>query len=71
MTKQKLEDRIAKLEEHIAHQAHMIDELSEQLAEQWKTVDTLQKKQEALIERFLALEEQSAEAPPITKPPHY
>ncbi|MEX3011029.1 SlyX family protein [Hoeflea sp. TYP-13] len=71
MTKENVEDRVAKLEEHIAHQAHTIDELSEQLAEQWKTVENLRSKQEKLIERFLALEEQSAEAPPITKPPHY
>ena len=71
MTKEKLEDRIARLEELAAHQANMIDELSEELAKQWKTVDMLRHKQEKLIERFLALEEQSAEAPPVTKPPHY
>ncbi|MCP4317411.1 MAG: hypothetical protein GY789_15700 [Hyphomicrobiales bacterium] len=71
MTKNDFEDRIAKLEEHIAHQAHTIDELSEQLAEQWKMVEKLQTKQEKLIERFLAFEAQSSEAPPITKPPHY
>jgi SlyX protein len=71
MTKNEYEDRIARLEEHVAHQAHTIDELSEQLAEQWKMVEKLQTKQEKLIERFLAFETQSAEAPPITKPPHY
>lgn len=65
------DDRIAALEEHIAHQAKTIDELSEQLAEQWKIVEKLQHKQEKLIERFLALEASSAEAIPITKPPHY
>ena len=63
--------RIAKLEEHVAHQALTIDELSEQLAEQWKIVEKLQDKQQKLIERFLALEAHATDAPPVTKPPHY
>lgn len=65
------DDRIAKLEEHTAHQARVIEELSEQLAEQWKIVEKLQSKQEKLIERFLALEAHSTDAPPESKPPHY
>ena len=63
--------RIAELESHAAHQARVIEELSEQLAEQWKIVEKLQNKQEKLIERFLALEAQSTDAPQETKPPHY
>ena len=58
------EDRIAVLEEHVAHQARTIEDLSDQLAEQWKTV-------EQLTERFLSLEEQALDAPAITRPPHY
>ena len=65
------EQRIMKLEELAAHQAHTIDELSSELANQWKTVAQMQKKLDALTERFLALEEASLEAPAITKPPHY
>ena len=65
------DDRIAELEEHVAHQARVIEELSEQLAEQWKIVEKLQSKQEKLIERFLALEAHATDAPPETKPPHY
>lgn len=63
--------RITKLEETVAHQAKAIDELSDQLAEQWKVVEQTRAKLDRLTERFLSLEEQSLEAPTITKPPHY
>ncbi len=63
--------RITKLEEMVAHQAKTIDELSDQLAEQWKVVEQMRAKLDRLTERFLSLEEQSLEAPPITRPPHY
>lgn len=64
-------ERILKLEETVAHQAKVIDELSEQLAEQWKTVEQVRGKLDRLTERFLSLEEQSLETPAITRPPHY
>ena len=63
--------RITKLEELAAHQARVIDELSAELANQWATVDQLQKKLERLIDRFSALEQASLEAPAVTPPPHY
>ena len=63
--------RIDALEEHAAHQARTIEDLSDQLAEQWSKVDQLTKKQKKLIERLVELEEQVREAPPVTKPPHY
>ena len=63
--------RITRLEEAIAHQAKTIDELSEQLAEQWKLVEQTRAKLDRLTERFLSLEEQSLDAPAITRPPHY
>lgn len=63
--------RIAALEEHAAHQNRAIEELSDQLAEQWKVVEQLRTKLDQLTERFLVLEESSLEAPPITRPPHY
>jgi SlyX protein len=66
-----LAKRLDVLEEHVAHQARVIDELSEQLSEQWSIVETLRNKQQRLIERLLAMEEQSHDAPAITKPPHY
>ena len=64
-------DRIQALEETVAHQSRTIEELSEQLAEQWKTVEQVRAKLDRLTERFLTLEEQTIDAPAITRPPHY
>jgi SlyX protein len=64
-------ERIARLEEHVAHQANTIEELSDQLSEQWRVVEQLRTKLDRLTERFLVLEEGSLEAPAITRPPHY
>ncbi len=63
--------RIAALEEHIAHQDRTIAELSDQIAGQWKVVEQMRAKLDQLAERFLALEENALEAPPVTRPPHY
>ena len=64
-------ERIARLEEHVAHQANTIEELSDQLTQQWKVVEQTRAKLDRLTERFLSLEEQSLDAPAITRPPHY
>jgi SlyX protein len=64
-------DRITRLEETVAHQARVIEELSDQLAEQWKVAEQTRTKLDRLTERFLTLEEQSLDAPAITRPPHY
>jgi len=65
------EKRIVVLEETVAHQVKVIEELSDQLAEQWKVVEQTRAKLDRLTERFLSLEEQSLDAPAITRPPHY
>lgn len=65
------EDRLTALEMRHAEQERVIAELSDQLAEQWKTLDRLQKKLDVLTERFLALEEQATPDVPVTKPPHW
>lgn len=62
---------IVRLEMIVAEQERTIEDLSAQLAEQWKVVDRLQKKLDALTQRFLALEEQSAPDVPVTRPPHW
>lgn len=64
-------DRMTTLEIRAAEQERTIEELSVQIAEQWKVIEKLQKKLDALTDRFLALEDQAA--PPIeaAKPPHY
>ncbi|MGP4668047.1 SlyX family protein [Agrobacterium pusense] len=65
------ENRIIALEETVAHQVKVIEELSDQLVEQWKVVEQTRAKLDRLTERFLSLEEQSLDAPAITRPPHY
>ncbi len=65
------DERLIALEIRIAEQEHTIDDLSGQLAEQWKTIDRMQRKLDTLTERFLALEEQAAPDIPVTKPPHW
>ena len=64
-------DRLTTLEIRATEQEKTIDELSGQIAEQWKVIERMQRKLDALTDRFLALEEQAA--PPIEarKPPHY
>jgi SlyX protein len=64
-------DRLTTLEIRAAEQERTIEELSGQVTEQWKTIDRMQKKLDALTERFLALEEQAAPDVPVTKPPHW
>jgi SlyX protein len=65
------DDRLTALEIRAAEQERTIEELSAEIAEQWKTIERLQKKLDALAERFLALEEQTAPDVPVTKPPHW
>jgi SlyX protein len=64
-------NRIDLLEEQIAHQTRTIEDLSEQLVEQWRIVDQIRSKLDRLTERFLSLEETTIDAPAITRPPHY
>ncbi|MBL0935218.1 MAG: SlyX family protein [Rhizobiaceae bacterium] len=65
------DDRIVQLETLAAEQERTIEELSAEVARQWQVIERMQKKLDALTNRFLALEEQSAPDVPITKPPHY
>ena len=64
-------DRITTLEIRAAEQERTIEELSGQIAEQWKIIDKLQKKLDALVNRFMTLEEQVQADVPVTKPPHW
>ena len=65
------DDRIIALEMRAAEQEKTIEELSGQIAEQWKIIDRLEKTVQALAERFLALEERTAPEIPVTRPPHW
>jgi len=64
-------DRLTTLEIRATEQEKTIDELSGQIAEQWKVIERMQRKLDAVSERFLALEEQSGSDVPVTKPPHW
>ena len=64
-------ERLTALEIRAAEQERAIEELSGQVAEQWKVIDGMRKKLDALTERFLALEEQAAPEVPVTRPPHW
>lgn len=65
------EERIIELERIVAEQDHTISELSSEIAEQWKVIEAMRRKLDALTDRFLVLEEQSAPDVPVTKPPHW
>ncbi|WP_027153025.1 SlyX family protein [Mesorhizobium sp. WSM2561] len=65
------DDRLTTLEIRAAEQEKIIEELSGQIAEQWKVIERMQRKLDALADRFLALEEQAAPDVPVTKPPHW
>ncbi|MER9406188.1 SlyX family protein [Mesorhizobium caraganae] len=64
-------DRLTTLEIRTTEQEKTIEELSGQIAEQWQVIERMQRKLDALTERFMALEEQSAPDVPISKPPHW
>lgn len=64
-------DRVTTLEIRAAEQERTIEELSQQIAEQWKAMDAMQKRLDALVGRFATLEEQLAPDVPVTRPPHW
>ncbi|RCL04106.1 MAG: SlyX protein [Candidatus Tokpelaia sp. JSC189] len=66
-----MEKRIIELEIHITEQENTIEDLSSIVIKQWKKIDFLQKKLDALMERFLVLEKQSKAHVPVTRPPHW
>lgn len=66
-----LSDRLIELEIRYAEQEKMIEELSGEINGQWKLIDSMVKKLNALTNRFLELEEQTAPDVPVTKPPHW
>lgn len=71
MSPENAEDRLTALEELTAHQARTVDELSDQITEQWKTIDQMRRALERLGERLIGLEDRTVEAAPVSQPPHY
>ncbi|HMF66149.1 MAG TPA: SlyX family protein [Phyllobacterium sp.] len=64
-------ERLTRLEILVTEHDKTIEELSGQIAEQWKVIEGMRRKLDALTDRFLVLEEQTAPDIPVTKPPHY
>lgn len=64
-------DRLTTLEIRVTEQERTIEELSQQIGEQWQAAERLQKKVDALTEQFLTLEQQTAPDVPVTRPPHW
>lgn len=64
-------DQLNEMQELLSHHEKTIEDLSAQLADQWKTIVDMESKLHVLTRRFVALEENSLPTPEITKPPHY
>lgn len=65
------DDRLVSLEETAAHQAAAIEELSRQLAEQWKLTERLRQELLRLSSRFEEIEDTVSSVPQPQKPPHW
>jgi len=60
------------LEEHIAHHAAAIDDISKQMADQWDAIRRLDKKLDRIIDHLKAMQEEAETVPPASAPPpHY
>jgi SlyX protein len=64
-------ERLRALEELTAHQARTIEELSSEMAVQGEQLRRMQKKLDAMAERFMALEESVTPPAEATRPPHW
>ena len=63
--------RIVSLEIAVAHQGKVIEDLSAVVNEQYAEIERLRKKLDALVSRFLALEETAAPEIETARPPHW
>lgn len=63
------EDRIIDLEIRLAHQEQMVDELSEVIARQDRTIDLLTAQLHRLLDRMRSVEAGSERSPQDDKPP--
>ncbi|HSO48468.1 MAG TPA: SlyX family protein [Rhizobiaceae bacterium] len=65
------QERLHALEELTAHQSKAIEELSSEMAVQGEMLRRMQKKLDAMAERFMALEETVTPPAESTRPPHW
>lgn len=66
-----VEQRLVRLEELIAHQSTAIEDLSRQLADQWKVSERLRREYDQLTNRFQEVEEAALGSQQPQKPPHW
>jgi SlyX protein len=71
MTEATVADRVTTLEIRAAEQERAIEELSGQVAEQWREMERLQRRLLLLTDRFAALEDRAAPDVPNDRPPHW
>lgn len=70
MTKSDTE-RMDDLEILVAHQAQMLDEMSDVVARQGETISDLRRKLDVLARRFAETEQRLRDVIPVDKPPHW
>ena len=70
MTKSESE-RLDDLEILVAHQARMLDEMSDVVARQGETISDLRRKLDVLARRFVEAEQRLRDVIPVDKPPHW
>lgn len=66
-----IEDRLQRLEETVADQGRLIDDLNEVITDQWKQIEKLQRDLKRIDEELAEIESGDPEHGRITKPPHY
>ncbi|MAW86733.1 MAG: hypothetical protein CMJ42_09415 [Phyllobacteriaceae bacterium] len=65
------DERITELEMRLAELERVNEDLSAQLAEQWKVVEAQRARMDELIRRFLTMEQAVQPEIPVDKPPHW
>lgn len=67
------DERITRLEEHLAHQSALVEELNEIVTEQRGEIDTLNRRMTMLMQRAAEQEADQMAAAPVSdqRPPHY
>jgi SlyX protein len=65
------DERITELEIRVAEQERAIEELSDALTAQWRTIEELRGRLKRLSERLEAVEETAEGETPAARPPHY
>lgn len=63
--------RIRELEQALAHQQRLVEDLNEVVTRQADEIAAMQRKLDALTQRFLAVEEAVQPDIPVDKPPHW